>query len=121
VVEAVAARVVEDVAGFGAEVVSVAAASFPDVADLLRDAVAWDTFSIPARFAAEETACFHWDWPAYIDNIGTCPQPRAQAITVQRSPCAWAFASTATEYLDSFLTLGWAKKDRVELVKSPAG
>jgi hypothetical protein len=92
-----------------------AAATFPDVADLLRDAIAWDTLSLPERFAATKTERFRWDWLAYVANMGACSRPVPRAISVRRLPQSWANSSSASAHLDTFLTLGWSKMDRVHL------
>ena len=113
-VEAVVARVVEDVTAFAAEAAAVAARSFPDHADLLRDAVAWDVFAIPERFSAPATRCFTWDWPA---SVASTEPPITGPITVHRSPPGWVASPSAGEYLDTFLALGWAKAVRVEFIR----
>jgi hypothetical protein len=117
VVEAVVARVVEDVAGFALEAAAVAADSFPNHADLLRDAVAWDVLAVPERLAVPRTECFEWDWPAYVASMGDARGlPRRGSIAVRQLPSAWVASPTAGAYLDTFLALGWAKAPRVELI-----
>lgn len=115
-VEAVTARVLENVAGFASEVGDVTARMFSDAVDMVCDVVAWDAFSLPERFASDDMRSFAWDWPAYVADMGARPQPTSRAITVRRSRHALASASTDAEYLDGFLALGWAKTARVELV-----
>jgi radical SAM superfamily enzyme YgiQ (UPF0313 family) len=115
VVEGVVARVLEDVAAFASEAAAVAATAFPDVADLLRDAVAWDALSLPGRFAAAKTERFRWDWLAYVANMGACPCPVPRATTVRCLPHAWVETSSTAAHLDAFLMLGWSKVDRVQL------
>jgi hypothetical protein len=103
-VEAVCARVLEDAAGFYAEVAGEAAAFGAE----LRDAVAWDALQLLGGSAG-----FAHDWIDYAARMGSCPQPEPRPIRVRAR--AVPLPPAPERRLEAFLALGWAKQPRVSV------